>query len=144
MIDAPVNGAMLKLGDAAPIDAKLSQEDRRIIGSFDVLDETPVSILLTEGTGQIVAALPDAPLVIHCIKDAPPAIEMKWPTQDVSAAPDAEVKIAAVLRDDVGVACGEGDGFDAGDAAFNRSPPHPSPLPKGEGARGRRQFQGRP
>src|SRR5439155_505413 len=98
--------AMIKLGSASPLNAKVSQGNRRVIGSFDVLDDTPVSILLTAGTGQIVAALPSEPLVIHCVKDAPPAIEMKWPTQDASVSPEAEVKIAAILRDDLGVASG--------------------------------------
>ena len=103
-IDAPVGGAMVKLGNAPPMDAKLSEANQRVVADFNVLDETPVSILLTAGTGQIVAALPSEPLVIHCINDAPPAIEMKWPTQDVSVAPDAEIKIAAILRDDLGLA----------------------------------------
>ena len=50
------------------------------------MEETPMSILLTSGTGQIVAALPAEPLAIHCTPDAPPAIEMKWPTRDVDVA----------------------------------------------------------
>jgi hypothetical protein len=106
MVDAPVSGAMLKLGDAPPIEAKLSQENRRVIADFDVLQETPVSILLTAGMGQIVASLPAQPLVIHCTADAPPSIEMKSPTQDESVAPDANVSVAAILRDDLGVASG--------------------------------------
>jgi hypothetical protein len=105
-VDVSVGGAMIQLGSASPVSAKLLQEGRHVTGDFVVLDETPLSILVTSPTGQIVAALPASPLVIHCTPDAAPAIEMKWPTRDCDVAPDAEVKIAAVLRDDLGVASG--------------------------------------
>ena len=58
LVDAPVSGAMVKLGSTSPLNAKVSQEGLRVEGSFQVMEETPMSILLTSGTGQIVAALP--------------------------------------------------------------------------------------
>ncbi|HWE96103.1 MAG TPA: hypothetical protein VG269_19220 [Tepidisphaeraceae bacterium] len=103
-VDVAVGGAMLQAGDAQPIAMDASGAGRRFTASFPVLDETPVAVLLTQGGKQIIARLPDDALVIHCIKDQPPVVEMKWPTQDVSVAPDAELKIRALLKDDYGVA----------------------------------------
>ena len=96
---------MVKLGNAPPMDAKLSEANQRVVADFNVLDETPVSILLTAGTGQIVAALPSEPLVIHCINDAPAGDRNEMADAGCHRMrPDAEIKIAAILRDDLGLA----------------------------------------
>jgi DNA-binding ferritin-like protein len=99
-IDIPANGAMLQLGDQAPIPMIANSAKTGFSGSFTINDETQVAVLLTDGAGQIIAKLPETQLVIHCTKDAAPAIEMKFPTQDTVVAPNAPVKIAATLKDD--------------------------------------------
>src|SRR5439155_13432284 len=71
---------------------------------FTLPDDTPVAMLLTDGAGQIVAKLPADSLVIHCTKDAPPSIEMRWPQHDTVIAPGDEAKIQATIRDDYDVA----------------------------------------
>ena len=105
-IDVPVGGAMLQTADAAPLPMRAAPgpRGRQFEGSITVTDDTPVAILLTQGAGQVIAKVPDDPLVIRCTHDAPPAIEMKWPTQDAIVPLNAELKIRALLRDDYGVA----------------------------------------
>jgi hypothetical protein len=102
-VDVPANGAMLQLGDASPSPMTANIEKTSFSGSMTITDDTPVGVLLTDGAGQIVAKLPEQPLIIHCTKDAAPTIEMKWPTQDTVIAPDAPVKISATLKDDYGL-----------------------------------------
>ncbi|MDB5301370.1 MAG: hypothetical protein JWO87_3033, partial [Phycisphaerales bacterium] len=103
-VDVSVGGAMLQAGDAQPTPMDASGAGRRFTAAFTVLDETPVAVLLTQGGGQIIARLPEDALVIHCVKDQPPVIEMKWPTQDISVAPNSELRIRALLKDDYGIA----------------------------------------
>ena len=103
-VDVSVGGAMLEAGTLAPASMEMSSGGKRFSASFPVLDETPVALLLMQGGKQVVARLPEESFVIHCLKDQPPVIEMKWPTQDASIAPNAEVKVHALFRDDYGVA----------------------------------------
>ena len=77
---------------------------QRFASWITLTDDTPVAVLITDGARQIIARLPEDPLVIHCVKDAPPSITMKWPTQDISVAPDLALHVSALLRDDYGVA----------------------------------------
>ncbi len=102
-IDVPVNGAMLQVGDTPPTPMDAAVGGTLFTGSTTVYDDAAVAVLLTEGAGQIIARLPDPSLAIHCAKDAPPTIEMKWPTQDTAVAPSAEVKVSALLKDDAGL-----------------------------------------
>jgi hypothetical protein len=102
-IDVPANGAMLQLADRAPVPMTAGSSRTGFTGSFAVNDDTPVAVLLTDGSGQIIATLPDHPLMIHCLKDAAPTIEIKFPTQDTVVGPQAELKIAAALKDDYGL-----------------------------------------
>ncbi|HSI34227.1 MAG TPA: hypothetical protein VK986_11620 [Tepidisphaeraceae bacterium] len=105
-IDTPVGSAMLQLNDAAPAPMSASDGRTRFAASKRVLTDTAVSVLLTE-SGQIITTLPERPIQIRVTPDAPPVIEMQWPTQDTAVAPDAEVKIRALLRDDYGVTTGK-------------------------------------
>jgi hypothetical protein len=103
-VDVPVSGAMLQLGDAAPVPMDEAAGHQRFASWITLTDDTPVAVLITDGAKQIIARLPDDPLVIRCAKDAPPSITMKWPTQDITIAPDRPIRISALLRDDYGVA----------------------------------------
>jgi hypothetical protein len=102
-IDIPANGAMLQLGDRSPTPMTANMQKTGFTGSFTVNDDTPVAVLLTDGAGQIIAKLPEEQFVVHCSKDAAPAIEMKFPAQDAVVAPSAEVKICATIKDDYGL-----------------------------------------
>jgi hypothetical protein len=99
-LDIPANGAMLQLGEAAPTPMTANMQKDGYSGSFVLNDDTPVSVSLTDGAGQIIATLPEKQLMIHCIKDAAPTIEMKFPNQDTVVAPQSPVKIQASLKDD--------------------------------------------
>ena len=103
-VDVPVSGAMLQCGDASPTLMKEAAAHQRFESSFTLSNDTAVSVLITDGAKQIIAKLPQDALVIHCIKDTPPQITMRWPTQDLSVAPDAPLKVSALLRDDYGIA----------------------------------------
>jgi hypothetical protein len=102
-IDIPANGAMLQLGDQAPIPMIANSSKNGFSGSFVLNDDTQVAVLLTDGAGQIIAKLPETQLVIHCTRDAAPVVEMKFPTQGTVVAPQSPVKIAAALKDDYGL-----------------------------------------
>jgi hypothetical protein len=103
-IDVPANAAMLQLADRSPTPMSGNPERTSFSATFTVTDDTPSSVLLTDGAGQIVAKLPVDPWTIHCTKDAAPTIEMRWPMQDAVVAPSAELKIQAAIKDDYGVA----------------------------------------
>jgi hypothetical protein len=102
-IDVPCNGAMLQLGDDAPVPMTAARNGRSFSGEFVVSHDQPLALLLTEGTGQVIAKLPEEPLVIHAIPDAPPVIQMTWPTQDTTITPAARIQIRATLKDDYGL-----------------------------------------
>jgi hypothetical protein len=100
-LDVPARSAMLAAGDAPPV-AMTAVDAGTFIADLVVLDDTPVQILPTDG-GQVLAKLPESPLLIHCRKDQPPTIRMIWPKEDSSVAPDAPLHITAALGDDWGV-----------------------------------------
>ncbi len=109
-VDVPVAGAMLQAGEASPVAmAGAAGSDgagglgSRFTATTTILDDTPLSILLTQSAGQIIARLPDPALVIHCTKDDAPQIQMTWPTQDSTLSPTAPVKISMQLKDDYGL-----------------------------------------
>jgi hypothetical protein len=102
-VDVPVSGAMLQCADAAPVPMDEEAGHQRFASWITLTDDTPLAVLITDGARQIIARLPQDALVIHCAKDAPPSITMKWPTQDVTIGPDQPIKISALLRDDYGV-----------------------------------------
>jgi len=103
-LDVPVSGAMLQCGDDAPVPMDEEAGHQRFASWITLAEETPVAVLITDGAKQIIARLPEDAMVIHCVKDTPPSITMKWPTQDVTVAPDQPLKLSALLRDDYGVA----------------------------------------
>ncbi len=103
-VDVAVGGAMLDTGLPQPVSMDTTAGGRRFSTALTIMDETPIAILLNQGGKQIVAKLPEESFVIHCLKDQPPTIEMKWPTQDSAIAPEAELKLHALLHDDYGVA----------------------------------------
>ena len=102
-IDIPTNGAMLQLGEQAPVPMTANMQKDAYSGTFTVSEDTAVAMLLTDGAGQIIAKLPEQQLMVHCTKDSPPTIEMKFPSQDTVIAPQSPVKIAATLKDDYGL-----------------------------------------
>ena len=102
-IDVPTTGAMLQLGDDTPITMTGNHAGTNYAGAFDLSHDVPMSVLLTQGGGQVIAKLPDQALSVHATSDAPPVIEMKWPTQDTTIAPDAPLKVQANLKDDYGL-----------------------------------------
>jgi hypothetical protein len=102
-IDVPCNGAMLQLGDDAPVPMTAARNGKSFTGEFVVSHDSPLALLMTEGTGQVIARLPEDTLVVHAIPDAPPVIEMTWPTQDTTVTPSDPIKIRATLKDDYGL-----------------------------------------
>jgi hypothetical protein len=102
-LDIPTNGAMLQLGEQAPIPMTPNMARDGYSASFNVNEDTAVAVLLTDGAGQIIAKLPEQQLMVHCTRDAPPTIEMKFPAQDTVVAPQSPVKVAASLKDDYGL-----------------------------------------
>lgn len=99
-IDVPMGGALLQLGDASPQAMRATTGGEVFTASFNVLSSTTFQALLTSPSGQITSALPQPPLPINAIIDAPPTIELRWPTANTTVAPDAEIKLAAILKDD--------------------------------------------
>jgi hypothetical protein len=102
-IDIPANGAMLQLGKRSPTPMTANSARTGFSGSFVVNDDTAVAVLLTDGAGQIIAKLPEQQFIVHCTRDAPPTIDMKFPMQDTVIAPQAPVKLEATLKDDYGL-----------------------------------------
>ncbi len=106
LLDVPVNAAMWQFGEQPPTAAEASQENHRFIGQCVVLEDTALSLLLTDGSGQIIARLPESPLTVRVAKDGPPAIEIKWPGRDMDIGLDQELRIAAQFKDDYGITRG--------------------------------------
>jgi hypothetical protein len=104
--DVPIDGAMLQTGvpNSQPIALRRVASSQRFTGTLTMLDDTTLSMLVTDSSGTVAATLPASPIAIACVKDAGPKVEMKWPTSDTVVAPDAELKLSAVLRDDYGLA----------------------------------------
>ncbi len=103
--DVPVSAALLQVGagNVAPLPMTRVEKADRFYGKFTVIDDTPVSVLITDSSGNIAATLPASPLSIGVTKDAGPRIEVKWPTGETVVTPDAELKVRATLRDDYGL-----------------------------------------
>jgi hypothetical protein len=102
-IDIPASGAMIQIGDKPPVAMTANSAKNGYSSQFTVVEDTPVAVLITDGAGQIVQKLPEQTFMVHCTRDAAPVIQMKWPTQQATLAPDAAVKIAATLNDDYGL-----------------------------------------
>jgi hypothetical protein len=90
-------------GNEAPPTAMDGLSGRRFSGSTLLSADVDLSVLLTEGAGQVIATVPEHKLSVRCIKDQPPVIEMKWPMQDALVPLDAPIKIQAHLKDDYGL-----------------------------------------
>ncbi len=102
-IDVAVQGAMLQLNADSPATMEATGDGRHFTGAAVVSADASASVLLTQGGGQIIAKLPDPALAIAVIADAPPTIELKWPTQDVSIPPTQKLSIKASCKDDYGL-----------------------------------------
>jgi hypothetical protein len=104
-VDVPIAGAMLQTNvpNSQPLALTRVAKTERFTGKLTILDDTTLSMLVTDSSGTVAATLPASPIVINCTKDAGPKIDMKWPTADTVVAPDAELKLSAILRDDYGV-----------------------------------------
>ena len=103
VFDVPVNGALLQVGDAPPTPMAGDSAKTAFAGSFTVTDDVTVAVLASDGAGQVIAKLPEQTWTVRCTKDAPPTVEMRWPTADATAAPAAAMTVAATLRDDYGI-----------------------------------------
>ena len=101
--DVAVNGAMLQVGDRPPTPMAADLSKTTFTATVPVSDDAAVAVLATDGAGQVIAKLPEQTWTVHCTKDAPPAIDMHWPTTDATVAPSAQVKVMATLRDDYGL-----------------------------------------
>ncbi|MFI5381560.1 MAG: hypothetical protein ACHRHE_19860 [Tepidisphaerales bacterium] len=101
-IDVPVKSALMQLDQNEPAVMSTQPGGTRFAGTFIVMTGCDVAALFNEN-GQVIAKLPDPSLHINCTKDAAPQIEMKWPTQDTPVAPKAELKLSAILKDDIGL-----------------------------------------
>ena len=101
-VDVPVNGAMLQLGHSAPSPCALKPTAGSPARSMSWKTRLCRS---SSPPARIRSSLrcPKPPLVIHCTADAAPQIEMKWPAIDSVVAPNAEIHLAALLRDDYGL-----------------------------------------
>lgn len=99
-VNPPASLAMLQLNEADPVEMKPWSKGERFDATFQVFKPLVAYMLLAEN-GQITGKLPEAGLRIACAADAPPRIEMKWPTMDLSVAPDAPLNISANLKDDI-------------------------------------------
>ena len=103
--DIPWGHALLQTADtltATPMAG--GPGGRAFTAAFVVVQDTPVSVMLTDAGGQRMFKLPEEPLVVRCENDASPRVEMRWPRQDVVVPLDAEIKVAALLSDDYGLA----------------------------------------
>ena len=103
-VDIPIGGALLDTGAATPAPMDSVAGGRRFMTALTVMDDMTLAMRFVQSTTQVVAKLPDPPLVLHCVRDQPPTIDMRWPTQDLSVPPDAQLKLHALLHDDYGVA----------------------------------------
>ncbi len=101
-VDVPVKSAILQTADQQQSDMELQQGGKMFEGALTLLEPAKLSVMLMEGT-QIVSRLPEQGILVQCIKDAPPRIEMRWPVQDTAVAPDAAVALKALLSDDYGL-----------------------------------------
>lgn len=104
--DAPAGGAMLQLGEQPPVPMKAGAKFTSFSAEFDAITTTSFCVLLTDGSGQIIARLPEAAPTLHVLTDSAPVIDMRWPTRDVSVPTTQPIEVKAVLRDDWGVTSG--------------------------------------
>jgi hypothetical protein len=102
-VDVPCNGAMLQLADDAPLAMTATRNGKSFSGEFIVSHDVPLALLMTEGSGQVIARLPEQTFVVHATPDTPPAIQMTWPTSDTTVTPTAPLTIRATLKDDYGL-----------------------------------------
>jgi hypothetical protein len=102
-VDVPISGALLQVGDHAPVPMTTDLAKSAFAGSFTAADDTTVAVLATDGAGQVIAKLPEQTWTVHVTKDAAPVIDLRWPTADTVVTPDAPVTVAGTLRDDYGV-----------------------------------------
>ena len=51
----------------------------------------------------MIAKLPDATWTVHVTRDAPPAVEVRWPAADATVPPTAPVTVKGTVRDDYGL-----------------------------------------
>ena len=102
-IDNAVSAAMLQLAEDQPLPMQRQSDGKQFTASFTADKDVVLSVLLADGSGQIIARLPEPAVDLRATPDAVPQVSMKWPTQDVSVAPDSEITIKADLKDDIGL-----------------------------------------
>ncbi|GIW76197.1 MAG: hypothetical protein KatS3mg104_1260 [Phycisphaerae bacterium] len=102
-LDHPVRSAMLHVSDEPPREMQPIGDGTSFIQTIRVDKDMPVSILVTDSSGLIIARLPDSPLMIHVKADTPPRLRVRWPSQDLSVLPNTPLLIRADLQDDLGL-----------------------------------------
>lgn len=102
-LDHPVRSAMLQSADEPPRDMQRSGDDASFTQTLRIEKDTPISILITDPSGQIIARLPDRPLMIRSRMDTAPRLSVRWPGQDLSISPTTPLLIRADLQDDLGL-----------------------------------------
>lgn len=102
-VDLASAGALLQQPTGTPVPMRREQEGLRFVSTFDLPSDTSATALLTDASGQVVAQLPDPPLVLRAVIDAPPSLDVRYPTVAAVVAPDARIVLDAIARDDYGL-----------------------------------------
>ena len=101
-IDVPTKKAVLMVNNDEPLDMTGAMGNHRFFREIPVVADATVFVGLVGGE-QVIAKLPEQGLVIHCTPDAPPAVAMQWPAQDMSLPPTQDLTIKAQVGDDFGL-----------------------------------------
>ena len=105
--DTPVPAAMLQIDNDPPAAMKPAQRSQAGSQQFDAVcafaGDALLSVLLADRSGQLLARLPDPAVSVHVVADAAPSLDLHWPSQDTTAAPNAAPTVKATLRDDFGL-----------------------------------------
>lgn len=102
-IDVAMPSGLIDLGGAAPLPMQSDSAGKSFSTSFTLSRDTSLRFLFATASGQIAAQLPEVPLSIRCQTDAPPSIDMQFPTADAPIPLKGEIHIKARLKDDHGL-----------------------------------------
>ncbi len=101
-VDTGVSAALLQLDELPPLTMTGKGQDWS--ASFTLNKDASMAVLLTDPSGQILARLPDSPVLLRVTLDAPPKIEARWPKQTETLVPlDQAIEVTAHLSDDFGL-----------------------------------------
>lgn len=101
--DKPLRSARLRIADKAPVDLKVSDDQLSFTASFPISD-SGVTGYWFELTDQAGFSDPEAPrFELRGIADAVPEVIIESPVADIMLAPDAELPIKVLAKDDLGL-----------------------------------------